>query len=237
MRKRIFPRRSRRAAGSPYEMQQISICRLGLGLAGATNTCVQPAQFATGLVSPRSEFASAPAGVEVIPPFAKGVTVGGLRFRYSYAMNALLAFGLGNVSTFFAIRSGLVVLPLQDTSAQIPGVFPTNLLHYSGTIPEFNTIPGLGFTRPRILWRGLDILAFPGSGPVTDQGDVLNMTGSGAQPDLQVVKSKVSLGHNECLYFVTEITTGIDFSDPLVGATVELDLFGVAAVKPTTQTR
>lgn len=198
-------------------------------------TCLLPHQFATGLVSPRTEFASSAVGSEVIPPFAKGVTVGGMRFRYSYSLNTFLAVNLDNLLTFINIRSALVVLPLGDQTAQAPAFFPQNVLHYNGTVPEVAS-GGLGYTRPRILWRGYDELKFVGS----DNGDggdgfSYGLQTSQEQPDLQVVKSKVSLGHNECLYFITEFVDGIN----LTGASyiLELDLFGVAAVKPTTQTR
>jgi hypothetical protein len=220
-------------------MQQISICRLPL-LRASDASCEAPGQFATGLVSPRSEFASARAPLEIIPPFAKGVTVGGIRFRYTYSINTLLAApGLSLVVTQICIRSAILVLPLSDISAQVPGIFPTNLLHQSGTIPEENTIPGLGYTRPRILWRGYDELKFIGAGTVPPEGNVdVCLQTSQSQPDLQVVKSKVSLGHNDCLYFVTEVVDGMGGLSP--GALfyyLELDLFGVTAVKPTTATR
>lgn len=237
MRKRTTFRRSRRSTGSPYEMQQLSICRLAM-LRSADADCLQPAQYATGMVSPRSEFASAATGSEIIPPFAKGVTVGGLRFRYSYSVNTLLSFGLDTLVTQLCIRSALLVLPLADASAQLPGFFPTNLLHYNGTIPEVNT-GGLGFTRPRVLWRGYDELKFIGPGTLQDEFQTPNgVQTSQTQPDLQVVKSKVSLGHNDCLYFVTEVTDGVGGLGPGVAYYyLELDLFGVVAVKPHTQTR
>lgn len=227
--------RRRRSTGSPYEMQQISLCRLGYTVGpGGSATCLLPHQFLTGLVSPRSEFASAATGSEIIPPFAKGVTVGGMRFRYSYSLNTFLASNLDSILTFVNIRSALVVLPLADTSAQVPGVIPSNLLHYNGTLPEVNT-GGLGYTRPRVLWRGYDELKFSGPENFTDDFTNALQTSRG-QPDLQVVKSKVALGHNECLYFVTEWIDGINLDTP-ASYVLELDLFGVAAVKPTTQTR
>lgn len=233
-------RRFRRATAprrSPYEMQQISICRTGM-----TNfveaTCTTPAQFLTGLVSPRREFAGPGSpGTEIIPAFSKGVTVGGIKFRYNYGINTLLAIGMDNIVDLIEIRSALVVLPLADNSTENPGVFPTNLLHYSGTIPETQATFGLGYTRPRVLWRGFDTLKFTGADNLTTFDDVDSYVQvSNEQPDLQIVKSKVSLGHNEALYFCTEYVSGVVLS-PTVNFLLELDLFGVAAVKPVTATR
>lgn len=233
-RRRSFRATARRP--SPYEMQQLSICRLGMQTV-VTPSCTEPSQFLTGLVSPRREYAgnTASPGTEIIPAFAKGVTVGGVRFRYSYSINYFLANGLEDVTDIIGIRSALVVLPLADSSAELPGVFPTNVLHLSGTIPETNQTVGLGYTRPRILWRGYDELPF--ISPSLFTTDFQNsVRSSQSQPDLQVVKSKVSLGHNEALYFLTEFQHGMQL-DSFNNFTLELDLFGVAAVKPTTATR
>lgn len=232
-----------------WEMQQLSICRTPLSLTDADFAdCSQPAQFMTGLVSPRREFASSgTVGSEPLPAFSKGVTVGGLRFRYSYSLNSVLAFGVGldNTDDTILIRSALVVLPLADSSTELPGVFPTNMLHHSQSIPEVNTTPGLGYYKPRILWRGYDELHFIGRTLLQDPPNAGYYSGYDKHQDssykrrgapLEVVKSKVSLGHNDCLYFLSEIVLGFTIPEG-EHFSIELDFFGVAPVKPTTATR
>jgi len=243
--KRRTFRRSRRSSGSPYEMQQLNICRTPLTI-DRTATCTQPLQFLTGLVSPRREFglAGPAAGSELVPAFSKGVTVGGIRFRYCLSVNTELAtVGFpNNISDVWEARHALVVLPMADASTELPGVFPTNVLFNSGTIPESNVTAGLGYTRPRILWRGMSLLKFirsqfKPSGAV-DSGDLLWSTAWGGEGTaLQVVKSKVSLGHNDALYFLTEVVHGLEIVFPTFSIPLVLDMFGVAAVKPITRTR
>jgi len=219
-------RRSFRRRGSLYEMQQLSICREPLELSGDA-TCSQPDPFFVPLVSAASEHAAQGE----VPAFAKGVSLGGIKFRYAFSFNS------GTVSTpqatdLCTIHSALVLFP-RDPSA---GDLSTPLLPPSGFLFAQKTFTESAGTQQdqssfRVLWRGLDKLKlFPDlSGPFGARMESTAYGGQGTQLQDVRTKCKVDMDHVLCWYI--EIAYGLLFDQGTNSPILAADLFGVAAVK------
>lgn len=244
-RRSTYRRRSFRRAGSPYEMQQISATRVPLTMSDIVPTPVDPYLYGTCLVSPRAEHATIfdAADKPPVPADARGCTVGGLRFRYNYAINNRNIVNLDGLSDYLTIKSALIVLPLDPQRAQTPmaGVLSPNILAQEGTQVEDPTgLAAETYFRPRILWRSLDNLRIYSSAAYSETGWTwgyqLQSTSDFITPELEIVKSKVRLSMDEALFWIAEVSCGFAISET-ESVPLEFSLFGVAAVKRITKGR
>lgn len=238
---------------SPYEMQQLTVCRASIELPIGNEhffSCASPKQDFFPLVLPRQELRD-PGNA--IPAFARGCTVGGIRFSYSYAIYCSQFWageaddlGINQVRDQIDIRSGLVVLPLSGTELSAPAgdAIPASIFHTSGADVDQG---GDGYFKPRILYRSFNSLQWVGSevsGGVllTGTGDrwasyqdkTENSTHDTSQEGTHpiTVKAKVNLGFNEGLFWVVETNFGFAGGEGSSSSIAYgLNLFGVAAVK------
>jgi len=236
---------------SPYEMQQLSMCRSSIELDISNEhffSCQTPKQDFFPLVTPRGEAANESG---VIPAFARGDTVGGLRFSYNYAIVCSQFWaeeaddlGINQVMDQIDIRSGLVVLPLKGDQLFEPAAdaIPSNIFRTNGTSPDQG---GSGYFRPRILYRSLNQLRWYGSevsGGVflTGTGDrwaeysspQFNTTAGQEGTYPVTVKAKVALGMDEGLFWVVETNFGFAGGEGSTSSIAYgMNFFGVAAVK------
>lgn len=227
-RSRFSGRRMRRK--SPYEMQQLNICRFGMqtGLSDCTN----PDQFLTPLISGRKEWAGQSSGAFVGPPLvAKGVVVRGMKFRFQYtSVPSVVATEL-QAAGVTSIRTGLVLLPLADGSLDTPAYLPTNILFNS----QADTAGFFGTeslrSRVRIVWRDMQMMNTPllptGSSVTTVAAFTTPHFGHGAN-DLEVVRTAIRIDDSHGLFWLTEIVNPFLEENPLIVC----DMFGVAAVRP-----
>jgi len=232
MRSTRFRRARTRSSGSPYEMQQISICRAGMDMFAA-GTCSAPQQFLNSVVQGAAEFGDT---VGSFPAFSKGVVVGGLRFRYSYAVNTGTWVHTSLIDDYLTIHSALMLIPLNMSSASPLSPtqsLSTGLTLINTTVPRQASGVG-GMFNFRTLWRGLDTLRintiFSGN---TGGEAVSRMDCTAEQPMLQRVKAKVRIPEGMGLWFVTEAVGGwTTQTGDTAPWNIALSLYGVAAVKP-----
>jgi len=231
-------------------MQQLSICRASIELPIGNETffnCQNPKQDFFPLVSPRLEAANESG---VIPGFARGDTVGGLRFSYAYAISCFqfwaeeaVDLGINGVIDQIDIRSGLVVLPLKGDSLSEPAAdaIPKNIFRTNGVGPDQG---GSGYLRPRILYRSFNSLWWigadvssntpPGIGYPNPAAGNFSTNKDASQEGTHpvTVKSKVALGMDEGLFWVVETNFGFaGFEGSTSSIAYGMNFFGVAAVK------
>lgn len=220
-------------------MQQLDLCRSTLQFDVSNEKfrdCSAPQQTFYPLVVPRLELTGNNQAIGAAQ--RNGITVGGLRFSYNYALNnsefwdqACFA-GLDGVYDAIDIRSGLVVLPLKFDTLDTPAAesIPATIFNHDDTRTSTNTTPGAYF-KPRVLYRALNQLwfttpsasgqkYFPGAtgNPCVDDRNTMAIdysnsafsTLQGGQEGAHpvAVKSKVTLKANEGLFWVVEMNAG-----------------------------
>jgi len=171
---------------------------------------------------------------DTVPAFARGVVVGGLKFRYAYSININGNSGM-TCQDFLTIHSALVVLPMVESGAfNVPSVPNSGFLFSNMTTKDLST--NASWRHPRMLWRSMDKLTLNGGNNLGGMGERLAAMDSTAlhrTPELIEVKSKARLNLEQGLYFVTEIVYGCTWT-PSTGQapSVALDWYGVTPVKP-----
>lgn len=227
-----FNRRNRR---TPYELQNLAICRLPMPT-GLTS-CGLPDKFFTQLVGGMTEWESdtsaGPAVTVGAPTIVKGVVVGGLRFDYHYSYVPVpIEDAAQRAAGVCSLRSAVIVFPndpltgtLPDAIATLPGGI---LDHHEPAIAEGGTTKRPKF---RILWRGLDTISTVNV--ILGETDPFKLQ-IASNPHNHMghrsvrIRSKVRLDEGHSLWFYTECINPFLTFNP----TFALDLLGVAAVKP-----
>jgi len=236
--RRRFARRGGFRRASRYEMQRIRICRFGMDL--GFSSCGVPDLFLTFLTSGSSQYSTEdvvpgtpPTVAFRVPEVARGVTVKGIRFSYSYAYapetNPDLptsAFGVGTIA------SALIVLPLVDGTVNVPEAVQASYLN----LPEAQDAFGGGTqSRYRILWRKVEHI--PLWVPGNDFGggvfnNALHAVPHNVTQSSEVrLKTAVTLDPNHGLFWLSEVVNPFLEAAP----TIALDMLGVMGVKATSR--
>jgi len=240
---RRFSGRGRRP--TPYEIAQLSICRVGL--ATGLSSCGVPDQFFQCLVNGRDWKTplilgtGLPVDVNIIPDHeGKGITVRGVQFDYQYSCVPDAEETEGqSAAGITSIRSALVVMRLAapgsagQNEPPLPDTPLFNILFHNDTMKwqgQSTNFTNFELSKSyRILWRGMEMM-----GNIVMGSNSNAQTAAGFQTPMWQTQSRhvrlrtgCRLGNDEGLFFVTEIVNPFLEVNPTFG----LDLFGTAAIK------